>query len=123
MSENTLPNVSNHKWTYDTPKQIKDIPDYLHINTAYILHSNFGKTLGDILTVIDVLGLPTAQDKALKTQIKDKFYKRFRDGADALIKQVFVTQDIIEPASGQTRAVYMLDNTHITGHIDLPTEK
>jgi hypothetical protein len=61
----------------------------VHKNIAYALQFGVDKILGDVLTVIDTMGLPQSQDKAIKQIIKEKFWNRYRHTADYLLNIVF----------------------------------
>jgi len=60
-----------------------------HKYIAQSFADGIDKMLGDILTVIDCVGLPDKQYKAIKDQITKAYYNRYSSTADNLINVSF----------------------------------
>lgn len=103
MKDQSLPRSANHKFTYDNPTKLEELPEFTHVRMAKALHNGVDKLLGDTLTITDTLGLPAEQDKALKRLLKNAFYHRYRITAEELITVVFGVQEIAAPSNSDKK--------------------
>lgn len=98
-----------------------NIPQHVHRSIARALLFGVDKLLGDVLTIIETLGLPERQEKALKTQIKRAYYERYGATSDELMHVVLALDRILTPNEATGWSVFTPhQNQSITGYDSLP---
>lgn len=94
------------------------IPQSVHRHTADALQRGIDKLIGDLLTIVDSLGLPEKQEKAVKSQVKKAYYERYGVTTDILMDVCFALMASLYPENtGDSLACFGPNsNSHITGH-------
>lgn len=104
-------------------KLSSDVPLAIHTQIAYALQFGIDKFTGDMLTLIETLGLSEKQEKAIKDQMRRVFNDRYNSTVDGLHMIGPILDDVINPQSGRTWTVLGgRQNALITGCGYLPGE-
>lgn len=96
----------------------KDIPNSVHKGIASSLQSGIDRLIGDMLTIVEMMGLPERQENAIKSQMKKAFYERYRTTADNLIDIPFALMEVLTPNQCNSLTAYGPggQNQQITGN-------
>lgn len=103
---------------------VKDVPENSLKQIAHAFQFGIDKFYGDMLTLIETMGLPEKQEKAIKTQFKKAYNERYGYTIDRLMDLIFALDEIKDP-NGKRSLTYLGGNQNkfITGLSDLPGEE
>lgn len=102
------------------PYRDGEISDRVHKEIAESLQAGLAKLIGDLYTVIESLGLPEKQEKAVKDVISSKYYERYINTTDKLLGIVFRLDDNLNPGTARSLSCFDISNLkRITGCEDI----
>ena len=80
----------------------KDPANSVHALVSQSLHYGIDRLIGDLLTILESVGLPEKQEKAVKSQITKAYYERYGKTSEGLIHICFALMRTDDPNTGNS---------------------